>query len=191
MGNRAVIGALDKLYDDFKKDGQLLRGCPLSQIIFVAADEERSHFEKLVQKVQETHTDFSPAFAASRDIQRPHLSVYCSSEDKALCVSRVKHSWKHRLGDTRSLFNSEAAHHEYCDVIDATGTEQGTSRYYHSYHLQAPKVIEDIQVLLTQRRPASERISHVGKVSKQGKNFYAFNKEIWSNAAPGCIGLFG
>lgn len=108
------------------------------QIIFVAADEERSRFEELVRKINKRHQSIATVEAASLsntrgksasisldlngpEPSRPRLSVYWSTEDWALALPRSVHHWKRRLGDTQSLFEPEAADH----LIDATGVEQG------------------------------------------------------------------
>jgi len=167
MGNRALVGALRSLYAEVNQSPPV---CPLSQIILVAADEERSLFEQLVEKANESYPSNTDGSSSSRTREtdltgtssgivnsRPHFSVYCSSEDKALALSATIHGLAYRLGDTRSLSSPTAAGLQGHDVIDTTGVEQGTSKYNHSYHLQSSKVIEDIQVLLTHRKPACLR----------------------------------
>lgn len=203
MGNRALISALTELHENPEDVRCLL--CPLSQIIFVAADEEPSRFDNLVQKIRERYPLISPDQAdsvsnmqSSKNLgdldhildRRPYLSVYCSAEDLALALSRHVHLGRRRLGDTWRLFESKdvSALDDY-DVIDVTGISKkgGAFQLNHSYHTASPRVLEDIQVLLECHLPAASRPELHRITPKKGKSFYAFEKKQWQDKTASCF----
>ncbi|CAM6110700.1 unnamed protein product [Calypogeia fissa] len=190
MGNRALIRALDMLHggESFSPPR-----CRLSEIIFAAADESHSIFEKLLKKMRKGYmvskspgsdasnsnadtTAKSNAVSYSREDLSPHLTVYCSTDDWALKVSRFVHDFKSRLGDTRSFLGAEA-NVDFHDVVDASGMD--ISSLHHSYYGDVPEVIQDVKVVLTKRIPASSR-PNLHAITHLQRPFYAFNERRWA-----------
>ncbi|CAM6129462.1 unnamed protein product [Calypogeia fissa] len=206
MGNRALIRALDMLHggESFPPPR-----CRLSEIIFAAADESHSIFEKLVKKMRKGYmvskspgsdasnssgdttakcdtTAKSNAVSYSREDFLPHLTVYCSTDDWALKVSRFVHDFRSRLGDTRSFLQAEA-NVDFHDVVDASGMD--ISSLHHSYYGDVPEVIQDLKVVLTERIPASSR-PNLHAITHLGTPFYAFNERRWALQGDNNCALF-
>jgi esterase/lipase superfamily enzyme len=162
MGNRALIKALQGFPSGHHSLSQPMGS--LTNIIFVAADETRTEFEKML-------TSLCIGTKSAKDPLQ--ITVYSSLCDMALHMSKMIH-WKVRLGDTRSLFGDDSMMNPP-DVVDASGVD--ASRLHHSYYGDVPEVIKDIQDLLTpfsaKERTRGEN-AVIKPVSYKDKLFYAF-----------------
>lgn len=160
MGNRALIGALKEMYEDKKWiEGDI--GCPLTNVILAAADEEPKKFEEMVKVVKGAGVNIMPTF-----------TVYCSNSDLALKTSCVINRRGDRLGQTTSFCNSEwRADDECVDVIDATNA--GADLCDHSYFGDSALVRQDLSALIKDATRAQNR-SCIEEVTYDQKIYYNF-----------------
>ena len=143
MGNRALTDSLRELVlEGFQR--KLVQ--KIHQIVLTAPDIDAGVFMNLAQQVRE---------AGKR------LTLYASSNDKALKVSKRFHGFR-RAGDAgRSMLISPSL-----DSIDATRVD--TSFVGHSYYGQNKSVLSDLFYLLREGKPPSERFGLQSRKIKEG-----------------------
>lgn len=129
MGNRILVKAIDNL-------APLTKGtATLNNVIFAAPDIDAAVFKQFVEKLKEK---------ANR------LTLYASSNDKALKASKVVHGYP-RAGDSEDIVIVNGL-----DSIDATLID--TSFMGHSYFGDNRSIISDIFYLIRQNLSPSERV---------------------------------
>lgn len=181
MGNRALIKALTKpgwnpLHD---KELSHRRGV-LKNVILAAADEKLRKFEGMLREMNNLDR-----------VCCPLISVYSSACDWPLFLSGYI-NWKLRLGNTVSHFGKHSMRkcdHHMVDVIDASGV-RCDSLLQHSYHAEAPEVLDDIQKLLTEHKRARDRPDMEPLCHNSGQGewvFHAFVPSWWDHRFNGCI----
>jgi esterase/lipase superfamily enzyme len=149
----------------------------LKNVILAAADEELSKFEVML-----------PEMNKPGSVHRPLISVYSSACDWPLFVSGCI-NWHLRLGNTVSFFGNHSMRggDHMVDVIDASGV-RCNSCLKHSYHAEAPEVLDDIQKLLTEHKRAGDRLvieplRHMsGQVGHGEWVFHAFVPSWWDQS---------
>jgi esterase/lipase superfamily enzyme len=142
MGNRIVSHALQLLYENESKN------CRMRHIVLTAPDIDADTFKEMA--------------AAVRSLA-DRVTIYCSSRDKALAVSKRFHGYP-RLGETPLVIQG-------IDTIDAS--EVDTSFIGHSYYGENRSVLSDIFWLLKSNKSPTDRFGI--KVIMQGaSSYYAF-----------------
>jgi esterase/lipase superfamily enzyme len=165
MGNRALIEALKELWwypEPFHRTEVL------KNVILAAADENLRKFEVMLREMN------------GDPVRCPLISVYSSACDWPLFLSGYI-NWKLRLGNTLSLFGHHSmrrCYYDMVDVIDASGV-RCDSPLQHSYHAEAPEVLDDIQKLLTGQKRAGERPVIEPLRHNSGQVFHACVPSWW------------
>jgi esterase/lipase superfamily enzyme len=140
MGNRIVGHALQRRKDK-GKDTKHLR-----ELLLAAPDINADIFRR----------EIAPALAS---LQGTRTTVYASSSDIALKASKVVHGFK-RVGETTGgVFTYPGF-----DTIDASSASVMTRNYGHSYLMDSPSLLKDIQSIIKDKAAAGQRgLSAVGK----------------------------
>ncbi len=153
-------------------------------VILAAADENVPKFESMLGKMN----NLDP-------VDCPLISVYSSACDWPLFLSGYI-NWHLPLGNTVSLFFNHSMRRwdHMVDVIDASGV-RCDSHLQHSYHAEAPEVLDDIQKVLTEHKRAVDRpfIERLRHNSQQGEwVFHAFVPTWWEKRRlNGCTNMVG
>ncbi|CAK9275703.1 unnamed protein product [Sphagnum jensenii] len=186
MGNRALIAAMSACpYEERRRKALVDKKGVLKNVILAAADETLENFEVMLQGML-------PKSNRPDSVPRPLISVYSSACDWPLFVSGYI-NWHSRLGNTDSLFGNHSmlrCDQHMVDVIDASGV-RCDSPLQHSYHAEAPEVLDDIQKLLTEHKRAGDRpcIGRLCHNCGQGEwVFHAFVPRWWEKRR--CKGCF-
>jgi len=186
MGNRALIEALRNIQS--REEVQPT----LKNVVFVAADETREKFDDMVCKLQTNNQGVLKQEQQRSDVSTrtvPQLTVYSSTYDSALALSKFVHM-KDRLGSTYSFLNKEKQD-KGSDQIDVSGPKITKSWLHHSYHVQVPKVLQDIGDLLLTNDDAhlrSERTEPlITRVSYQNKDLFAYDPDYWKSDQQRCL----
>jgi esterase/lipase superfamily enzyme len=130
MGNRALVNALDRLAVAPNPEKK-----PFKQVVLTAPDVARKDVESLIQ-------------AASDKAER--VTLYASSKDKALGLSRVKHDYE-RLGKVYGYpFVLEGM-----DSIDASKVK--TDFWGHGVFATTRTVLGDLSALIADGKPPNKR----------------------------------
>jgi esterase/lipase superfamily enzyme len=142
MGNRAVCSALESLSKD--------RGLPLkfNHLLLAAADVDRADFKQRACYLKRLSG---------------RITLYQSSNDKALQASRVVHRHP-RAGDPILIVNG-------VDTIDASEVE--TDLLGHSYFSQSRELLADMHAILFKDEPPSSRFGLTEMEHAEG-TYYAF-----------------
>lgn len=94
------------------------------------------------------------------------VTIYASNADKALWGSNTLHGKNRPLG----YINADSVFvHPSFETIDASGVD--TDWLAHSYYGSSPVLIEDIKLIISERKPASER-KRLSPVSKDGRSWW-------------------
>ncbi|CAM6000272.1 unnamed protein product [Sphagnum balticum] len=177
MGNRALIAAMsERPYEEHRLKALVDKKGVLKNVILAAADETLENFEVMLQGML-------PKSNRPDSVPRPLISVYSSACDWPLFVSGYI-NWKLRLGYSESLFGKHSMRkcdHYMVDVIDASGVRCNSFRQ-HSYHAEAPEVLNDIQKLLTEHNRAGERPVIKPLLHDSGRVFHAFDPSWWEES---------
>jgi len=147
MGNRALTRALASLLND-RPD---LRN-RLTEVILTAPDIDADLFKH----------EIAPKLTAAG---RP-ITLYASSEDRALAASRQIHG-NSRAGDSGGAIVILPG----VETVDATGMDTGFLR--HSYFAEARSVLADLFFLIQEGRRPDERFGLRAVESAEGK-YWAF-----------------
>lgn len=132
MGNRGLMTALARLQDEEYFDNFVY-----NQVILAAPDIDAQVFvEELASKMKG---------CANR------MTLYASSKDKALQVSRSKNASIIRLGESGDLITCSEA----LDTIDASNTDP--TFLGHGYFASTAPLINDIFQLINSNSPPTER----------------------------------
>lgn len=191
MGNRALIEALRKI----RFNREEVQRSTLKNVVFVAADETRKKFDGMVCEWQ-TNNQGVKQEQQRRDVTTrtrtrivPQFTVYSSTDDSALALSKFVHM-KDRLGSTFSFLNKEKQD-QGSDQIDVSGPRITKSWLHHSYHVQVPKVLLDIGDLLSTNDDAhlrSERSEPlITRVSCRNKYLFAYDADYWTKDRQRCL----
>ena len=142
MGNRVVTRAIEALnYDDLPEGAAKLRN-----VIFAAPDVDADTFKQFARK-----------FKGKAD----RLTLYASSNDKALQASNAVHGGYPRAGDSgRNLVLVDGI-----DTIDASAVD--TSLLGHSYFGDNRSIISDIFYLIRHGLPPNQRSGLKHNVMKE------------------------
>lgn len=134
MGNRVVTRALRERLAQHRPMPSGLKG-----LLLAAPDINADIFRE----------QLAPALAGLSGVSR---TIYSSSGDAALRASSFVHNFK-RVGEARNgvlVFNG-------FDSVDASAAAPVRRGYGHSYVVDSPKVIRDMQALMTLRLPPARR----------------------------------
>nr|PNR35471.1 hypothetical protein PHYPA_023371 [Physcomitrium patens] len=176
MGNRGLIMALKKMSST---------PSTLKNVVFAAADVERKDFDEMVRKVKMGDSRIDDAQQNGREklsARAPLLTVYSSMTDQALWASKYVNWSKGRLGDT-SFLHMETQE-KGSDQVDVTGSKVTKAWLHHSYHVESPAVLDDIEVLGNHELNVEERYQQgkgkrIKLVTAHGKKFFAFDTNVW------------
>jgi esterase/lipase superfamily enzyme len=130
MGNRALVNALDRLAIPENPENK-----PFKQVVLTAPDVPRKDVESLIK-------------AASDKAER--VTLYASSKDKALGLSKVKHKYE-RLGKVYGYPYVL----EGIDSIDASKVK--TDFWGHGVFATTRSVLGDLSALIADGKPPSKR----------------------------------
>jgi esterase/lipase superfamily enzyme len=144
MGNRILTRAVHQLdYATLPENSAKLRN-----VIFAAPDIDADTFKQFAKKFQE---------------KAERLTLYASSNDKALAASRLVHGGYSRAGDS----GENLVVVDGLDTIDASSVD--TSLLGHSYFGDNRSIISDIFYLIQHNLPPNRRS---GLKSKTIQNLY-------------------
>lgn len=132
MGNRGLTAALARLQEE-----QYFKDFVYNQVILAAPDIDAQVFlDELAPKMKG---------CANR------LTLYASSKDKALQVSRSKDGSIIRLGESGDMIT-------YCDCLDTIDASRTDPSFLgHGYFASTTALINDIFLLINHNPPPSER----------------------------------
>jgi esterase/lipase superfamily enzyme len=144
MGNRIVGHALQTRID-MGKDTSRLR-----ELLLAAPDISADIFNKII----------APKLAT---LQGTRTTVYASSSDVALRVSKVVHGFR-RLGETTDgIFIFPGL-----ETVDASSATSMAKAYGHLYIMDSPSVLRDIETIIRQKMSAAQRgLSQMGTSPNQ------------------------
>jgi esterase/lipase superfamily enzyme len=148
IGNRALTEVLRTFITETKQP-------VFGEVILAAPDVNRIGF------LQEM-ADVLPKVAR-------HVTLYSSSGDKAMKLSRSFHQYG-RAGDA----GDDPMVSEGIDTIDASAAE--TDLLGHSYVLNAPVVIDDMAAVLCRGLPPEQR--NLTRVDKNGRSYWKLKSQI-------------
>lgn len=148
MGNRALGAALKELLS-YQSQIPMPR---FRQLVLTAPDIDAGVFERVAKTLGPTSE---------------RITLYASSKDKALAVSKKFHGYQ-RAGDT----DPEIVVISGIDSIDASSVD--TSLLGHSYFSGNRSVLSDLYYLLRHGKPPEERFGLIEKVLR-GLKFWAFH----------------
>jgi esterase/lipase superfamily enzyme len=134
MGTRIVIRGVAELHKEHVPTAKV------SQLLLAAADFNQVEFKSMAE-----------TFAQMR-AEGTHTTIYAASNDFALQVSKIVHSYG-RLGETSPAMPVFTG----LDSIDASFAAPIHREYGHAYVVDSFQVIRDITAMLLMRRPAALR----------------------------------
>jgi esterase/lipase superfamily enzyme len=144
MGNRIVGHALETRVE-LGKDTRRLR-----EILLAAPDINADLFNKII----------APKLAAMHGTR---TTVYASSSDVALRVSKVVHGFR-RLGETTDGISVYPG----LETVDASGATSMARDYGHLYITDSPSVLKDIATVIRKNVSAAQRgLSQIGTSPNQ------------------------
>jgi esterase/lipase superfamily enzyme len=146
MGNRAVCDALERVSFKLASSTPLLH-----HLVLTAPDIDADTFRQM-------------AVAIRSNAHR--VTLYASSSDKAMVLSRKLHGGKKRAGEPIVV-------HSALDAIDASSVN--TDFLTHGYFAQDRSVLEDIHALFEADAPPSGRFQ-LRSVTDQNGSYYAFRE---------------
>ncbi len=140
MGNRIVSNALKARVDQRKPTGHV------REVLLAAPDINAELFRTVI----------APKLA---EMQGTRTTIYASSSDVALKVSKIVHGFR-RLGET----DDGVFTYKGMDTIDASAASQVNRAYGHFYLMDNSQVLNDVRTIIEQNRPAKDRgLSIAGK----------------------------
>ena len=144
MGNRIVGHALHNRIE-LGKDTKRIR-----ELLLAAPDISADLFNKII----------APKLAT---MQGTRTTVYASSSDVALRVSKVVHGFR-RLGETTDgIFTFPGL-----ETVDASSATSMAKAYGHLYIMDSPSVLRDIETIIRQQMSAAQRgLSQMGTSPNQ------------------------
>lgn len=144
MGNRIVGHALETRVE-LRKDTSRIR-----ELLLAAPDINADIFNKLI----------APKLAAMHGTR---TTVYASSSDVALRISKVVHGFR-RLGETTDGISVYPG----LETVDASGATSMAKAYGHLYIVDSPSVLNDISTVIRKNVSAAQRgLSQIGKSPNQ------------------------
>eukprot|EP00897_Mesotaenium_endlicherianum_P001906 jgi/Mesen1/1743/ME001390S00742 len=156
MGSRALIYALLRMHAHDFPPGS----AQIGRLVLAAPDFDMGEF-----------TQLGPELAGLCE----RMTLYCSSDDQALHLSRSLHGGYPRLGDFRG-FLLETNHHrvgamvgQHIDAIDTTGTDSSWLR--HAYVFTTCGIIMDCCMVL-KGVPPTQRSSLVMRRLPSGQHYW-------------------
>jgi esterase/lipase superfamily enzyme len=132
MGNRVFTRGFKALLD---KDPAL--SAPFKQLVLAAPDIDADVFRR----------EIGPAILG----KGPRVTLYASSNDKALAASRGVHGGYHRLGES----GKDLVVLEGLDTVDASGVR--TEFLGHSYYGDSDTVMSDLMYVIRKSLPPEQR----------------------------------
>ncbi len=143
MGNRAVTAALSRI-----RVASPPEQLPMfDQIVLAAPDVDADYFRK----------ELAPQLA---EVGR-HVTLYASSDDRALVASKQLHGGYPRAGES----GANLVVLPYLETIDVSGID--LSLLGHSYYGNSESILRDLYDVVRNRLPASQRS---GLISKTRQN---------------------
>jgi esterase/lipase superfamily enzyme len=140
MGSRIVGQALKTRTDRGKQTPHL------RELLLAAPDINVEVFRTIV----------APKLAA---MQGTRTTIYASSSDLALRLSKVMHGFK-RVGETADTYPG-------LETIDASSAALVTRGYGHSYLMDSPSLLKDIQTIIQQKfSPKQRGLNEIGRSPK-------------------------
>ena len=146
MGNRAVCDALEHISLKRSASAPLLH-----HLVLTAPDIDADTFRQM-------------AVAIRSNAQR--ITLYASSADKAMVLSRKLHGGKKRAGEPIIV-------HPALDAVDASSVN--TDFLTHGYFAQDRSVLEDIHALFTGDNPPGDRFQ-LRKTTDRNGTYYVFRE---------------
>jgi esterase/lipase superfamily enzyme len=156
MGNRAVTDVLKELRLELGKENAKL----FNQIILAAPDVDAQVFVK----------DLAPRIRDTAD----RVTLYASSNDRALIASKIVHGYPRAGESGRSLVVVDGI-----DTVDVTGVD--CSLLGHSYYGDSASVLTDLALVLRGTKPDQER-SWLTREQSSGLTFWRFSSEKFETA---------
>ena len=144
MGTRALTNALKEISYIYR--GQTL----FKNVILAAPDIDRDVFEVSLLPYIQKATEM--------------ITLYSSSDDKALQVSQTLHGGE-RLGQSDNIFIYKGLH-----TIDATGID--TSSLGHSYFAEKEMLLNDLKEIIYKSLPPEKREQTLVKKTKKNKLYW-------------------
>lgn len=134
LGNRALMYALQQIALEHSSSGPRFR-----EIVLAAPDVDNSVFK-----------DLAEAFPSTAN----HVTIYASSHDKALGLSKLFHD-NSSMGKITTLTKSLGSQ---VDLIDASSMSEDLLSLDHSYYAGNVAVLEDMGYLIRKGLPPGERL---------------------------------
>lgn len=159
MGSRAIIYTLLRLFPGARPKGSAAIG----RVVLAAPDFDLGEFSHLVPDLAE---------------RCERITLYCSSDDQALHLSRSVHGGYPRLGDFRGFLEAVSdprigeAMGKHVDITDTTGTDSSWLR--HAYVFTTCGIIMDCCMVLRGGLSPMERGGLVARTLPYGGTYYAF-----------------
>jgi esterase/lipase superfamily enzyme len=144
MGNRVVGHALQTRVEKGKDTSRL------RELLLAAPDINADLFNKII----------APKLAAMKGTR---TTVYASSSDVALRISKVVHGFR-RLGETTDGISIYPG----LETIDASSAASMAKAYGHLYITDSPSVLRDIETVIRKKLSAAQRgLSQIGTSPNQ------------------------
>jgi len=132
MGNRVATRAFKAMLEKDRSQGAAFR-----ELVLAAPDVDADVFRR----------EIGPAILG----MGPRVTLYASSNDKALAASRGVHGGYHRLGES----GKDLVILKNLDTVDASGVS--TEMLGHSYYGDSGTVMSDLMYLIRKSLPAEDR----------------------------------
>jgi len=157
MGNRALTQSLREIALEHQHNAKVF-----DQIVLAAPDVDAEIFRR----------DVAPQIVKTGR----HVTLYASSNDRALIASKTVHGYP-RAGESGAKLVIAPGIH----TIDVSGVD--TSLLGHSYYGESHSILADIYFLLTRAIPAAQRF-WLSPQKRDGGVYYLFDKERAKVAIP-------
>lgn len=152
MGNQLLLRVLQDL------NRSKPEGVKISQIILAAPDVDRDGFENIARNL--------------KDMASGGITLYASSNDRALDVSRRFNGGIPRAGDVPGGVPLVV---EGVDTIDATAVSMDSLGLHHSGYAESNALLSDIGALIqTGERPPEKRVPILKKVDTSKGPFWRY-----------------
>ncbi len=152
MGNRVLAGALESMSPDVQERNKGV----FRELVLAAPDIDSRVFRSQVLPHIVNNT--------------AHCTLYASSRDRALLMSRVFHNYQ-RLGETEP----ELIVAKGLDTIDASLVD--TSLLGHSYIGDVQSIVSDLHDLVVQGKRATERLG-LELLQRQALNYWLIKPQV-------------
>lgn len=149
MGNQVLIGALEHLK---KTESRHLR-----EIVMAAPDVGQEIFNQVWSKLKP---------------KAKRYTIYGSNRDRALLISKTKHSAHPRLGDG----GTEVYVIDGVDTIDASKVSLSIFDARHSYTFDSRQVLTDLHYVIRTSTPANQRAGLMPRSSPKNLTYWELIK---------------